>query len=748
MKNQGTRFLKSFLFGLLLLSGIQPAQSQCNWSVLLQYQHEVDSFPFHFPGCHDWGGFIEIHAQELQNLDSLIQLETIQGDLLVSLFVSELSDFSGFDSLKYVGQNFLVDAGGETPFDGQMASEKRQSQQQVEVISGFNNLEVVDGDFRIGSSSTFRKIVGFDKLHKVTGDFQLSEMPGDSIIGFNQLDSIMGNMEFRYLLDGPVEFDAFHNLCYIGGDLIIHGCDFQDLSWTNMIKFIGGDIIISFNGNMPEVKGFNMLSHLGGNLEIEYNSKLASVDGFNHLESFGGSFSLFNNDSLKSIQGFNALNSLEQSLILEGASITQLSGFQQLQEINGNLEIVNNDSLVTIEAFEQLKKVDSLIISNNEKLAYLPAFKIQGIVGSLDVNNNPSLLSLEGLDSVTSIGYNLSLMSNAQLQNLGGLKKLDSIGHDFQIISNPDLTTLQDLTDLRFVGNEFMVVNNDHLATLNTTLEYIGGVVRIGYNEALTSLSFITSPEMNGNLLIYANPLLADLSGLDSLTHIRGDLSLNSNNALQSLQGLDQLAIVGGYFGIFSSNLDSLDHLNSLDSIHGSLQLIDNENLSNIKGLQHLRTVGENLVFRDNKILNSLEGIDQLRSEDLKGLNILSNQSLSDCARESICHYLQSGGLSQIILNAPGCNTEDEIIDICLVSTSETGTDQKIILFPNPAKDHVEISGKNISNFVIRLIDSFGHPVSAPYQDGILRIGHLSPGLYCVLVQSNHTSKGLLFTKI
>jgi hypothetical protein len=96
--------------------------------------------------------------------------------------------------------------------------------------------------------------------------------------------------------------------------------------------------------------------------------------------------------------------------------------------------------------------------------------------------------SLEGLESIATIGGNLYIMNINSLKNLSGLDNLTSVGGNMIISGNDDLTDLSGLESLTSVG----------------------GDSKIGNNDSLTSLGMAGLQKIGGNFIIFSNPLLCN----------------------------------------------------------------------------------------------------------------------------------------------------------------------------------------------------------------------------------------------
>ena len=76
-----------------------------------------------------------------------------------------------------------------------------------------------------------------------------------------------------------------------------------------------------------------------------------------------------------------------------------------------------------------------------------------------------------------------------------------------------------------------------------------------------------------------------------------------------------------------------------------------------------------------NDILTSLLGLSNIESESINDLFISNNNLLIECEALRICNYLANpNGIVDIHDNAPGCNSQDEVEEACVISVPETKT--------------------------------------------------------------------------
>ncbi|HEX7476513.1 MAG TPA: MopE-related protein [Polyangiales bacterium] len=183
---------------------------------------------------------------------------------------------------------------------------------------------------------------------------------------------------------------------------------------------------------------------------------------------------------------------------------------------------------------------------------------IQTITGDLGIQA-PGLQNLVGLESLTTIGGNLSVLSNTSLLALvgSGLINLTTVGGSIEIEDNPKLTTI--LFPNLVTADAINISRNAALVTLDhfDNLVAVRGTVTIGSNPALTSITAMPVLRSVGDLSITGNKLLATLSGLGSLAQVANSLYIEQN-ALTKIR-LAGLSKVGG--SIEFANSDTTDSI-------------------------------------------------------------------------------------------------------------------------------------------------------------------------------------------
>jgi hypothetical protein len=283
-------------------------------------------------------------------------------------------------------------------------------------------------------------------------------------------------------------------------------------------------------------------------------------------------------------------------------------------------------------------------------------FACSEVTGLLFISDhgNGGITDLTGLSILTTVGGDLVIQDSAALVSLAGLENLSSVGGNVGIGDrlfggNPALVSLTGLEGLASIGGDLIVLDNDALVSLTglENLTFVGGNVKIGDdpfaigdpragNPALVSLTGLSGlTVLDGSLTIKNNAALMSLTGLENLVSIGLQFTIDDNASLDSMLALESLAFVDGHLSITENpSLTSLAGLENLSSVgaanDGSLVIRANPGLASLTGLAALTTVAGGFEIRDTETLVSLAGLENLTSVD--GLFLGLNDALVSLA--------------------------------------------------------------------------------------------------------------------
>ena len=222
------------LFPILFLTFIHvnlSAQSCLPAGITITAQSQIDQFPSNNPGCKIIGGTVYILGAGIKNIDSLIQLERISGDLLITGNDS-LEHLLGLSTLQSVGQAMRI-----------------QNKPRLESLDGLEKLTTVEGDFfYVGNNSHLRDIQGLEGLDSVAGIFQV--WGHDSITSLHGLEQLrwVGNTLAIFENVSLASLDGLDGLEYVGNDLRIEENPLlHDIAALNHAVDLNGPLVITDN---------------------------------------------------------------------------------------------------------------------------------------------------------------------------------------------------------------------------------------------------------------------------------------------------------------------------------------------------------------------------------------------------------------------------------------------------------------------------------------------------------------------
>ena len=334
-----------------------------------------------------------------------------------------------------------------------------------------------------------------------------------------------------------------------------------------------------------------------------------------------------------------------------GSNILNLSGLQNITSIGGYLYINYCENLTNLSGLDNLTATASLWIANNENLMSISSLANLTSIGNLSIDGNTNLMNLVGLENLTAVG-GLSISGNNNLMNLAGLENLTTINANYWINNNENLVNLSGLENLTTVGIALNIENNNSLISFSglENLISIGTTFGVRNNSSLTDFSSLENLTTVGGFNFNNNENLVSLSGLENITSIE-ELNVRNNNNLVSLTGLDNITSINYFLDISNNdNLESLSGLESLSTLGANLSITDNNNLTDITALQSITNFGENIFpfFVD--------------------ISIVNNQVLEACSIVSFCSFIDNGNSFEILNNAPGCNSLEEVETGCTLT--------------------------------------------------------------------------------
>jgi hypothetical protein len=385
-------------------------------------QTQIDSFPFNYPGCKTISGAIRISEEtpgNITNLDSLIQIDSIQSDLIITNN-SALTSLKGFDSLRMIRHKL-----------------------EISYNPSLNSIKALSLLYRTGRSLT---ILNCPSLTSLEGLGNLRNLNGLVLeaIGIKNLSG----------LDLIQKIEGSFN--------VINCPDLETLEGIGRPVNKTETVNIAFCPKIMNLKGLDVLRSISGTVNINNCNALTSLEGLTASNFYN--LYISTNPNLISLNGLPpGIDTLDVLNINFNHKLTNLKGLESLKAVTGELLISSNQGLITLEGLENLSYIYWAIFSDNQALTSFSGLNSYATGSFLSIVNSHGLANVKELSSLTSL-ISLSISNNKILSSLIGLQFLDpNILREVNIYDNPKLSAchVKSICDFLAVpDNPAMVMNN------------------------------------------------------------------------------------------------------------------------------------------------------------------------------------------------------------------------------------------------------------------------------------------------
>lgn len=343
----------------------------------------------------------------------------------------------------------------------------------LENLEGLNNLVSIGGSFIFGDNKALASLSGLGNLESITGGFKTHvyrDLPGPPPGGENGNGSL-------------VNFSGLENLRFIGGDLLIsYNGSLSSLSGLeNLTPGSVSNLTITHNGSLTSCEAESICQYLvnpKGSVNIYNNadgcdspSEVANSCGFTlPCLPFGNYYFLKQSDIDHFPSDYPGCNDIKGDFHISGTpwpypgQITNLYGLNHVTSIGGDIDI-------TAEGLTDLSGLNNL----------------DSVGGSVRIAS-PTIDSLAGLDNLETIGGDLKIDNNYILSDLTGLSNLKSIGGELEIRSNYSLVSLAGLDNINPNSIIHLTITDNNSLTvcdIKSICDYLaspGGTIYIAYN--------------------------------------------------------------------------------------------------------------------------------------------------------------------------------------------------------------------------------------------------------------------------
>ena len=325
-----TRSVKTIILLLvgLLLSFTASSQGCLPNGITFTTQNQIDSFPINFPGCTEIEGDVEVSWSDINSLNGLNQVSSIEGSLTIRSNPM-LTNLLGLDNLTSIGEHINI--------DGNKA---------LLSLTGLNTLQYIEGGILVHSNFGLLNLEGLEGLTSV----EWIDLYNNSLTSLSGLDNITS-------VQGIVRINRNPELL--------------NLSNLGNLTTIGENLEIAINDNLSNLVGLDNLHTIGGTLEIYFNDALIDLTGLNGLTTIGADLKIYQNDSLISLAGLNNVTTISGSLEVNySLLLNDLSALGNLTIIGGHLSIYDNATLSSLEGINNINanSISGLVLLRNSSL--------------------------------------------------------------------------------------------------------------------------------------------------------------------------------------------------------------------------------------------------------------------------------------------------------------------------------------------------------------------------------------------
>ena len=455
----------------LLLPQLLPAQNCLSGGINFTSQAQIDAFPSNYPTCTHITGPVSISGSSIQNLDGLAQVSSMGNQLYIGNNPL-LDDISGLSNLNSV--NFILVVSENPSLTSLNGLQNLNSIHSLNIyynnaLSGLDELSGITslaGGLNISENSVLTDLDGLQNLGTVSGSVSITGNTAlSSFAALGNLTSVGGSLGISY--SAASNLNGLQNLQSTGDFGLAYNANLTSIAQLSSLNTINGNLFIQSNTALPNLNGFTLPAGYNREIWINDNTALTSLVGLENAHQLA-SLSITGN-AISNLNGLNNLQSVSTTLgIAYNPNLNDLTALSMLQSA-GNVGIANNNVLVSLNGLNALTSIntDGIYLQYNNSLTDLTALSgLTALPGGLYLEDNDALQNMQGLHNIQSVGF-LQIQGNALLSNLSGLNQLNSTAGGVILIDNPLLSDLTALNNLTQVGSEINVIGQAALNTLS-----------------------------------------------------------------------------------------------------------------------------------------------------------------------------------------------------------------------------------------------------------------------------------------
>jgi uncharacterized repeat protein (TIGR01451 family) len=328
--------------------------------------------------------------------------------------------------------------------------------------------------------------------------------------------------------------------------------------------------------------------------------------------------------NISDLSGLESLNTLNGNLWLQLTGIESLHGIPNLTRIGGTLQINAPSRLSNLQGLENIRHLGAIHVGSGGVFKNFKGLSgLDSISGNFTLTNGSTVDSIIGIENLEYIGGDISINRVSMLKDLSGFYNLKNLGGKLNINFCGGIETLYGLGALETVESVSITQNNkltycNIQSICNMIVDDSAKLIIWANGDNGDDCFDVEAVENNCGSTIdgfdFYSQSDIDQFGVqhDDIKHIIGTVNIQGNDIVD-LSPLSNIEYVGGPLRIRQNPiLSSLDGLNQLTGIGRDLIISNNDTLNNIQGLENLSMVNRNLDIDENQAIVSLIGLDKL----------------------------------------------------------------------------------------------------------------------------------------
>lgn len=365
-------------------------------------------------------------------------------------------------------QQEIIDFGAEqyTTIDGALIITG-----SVTDLSPLKHLAIINYALKVSNTVALKNLKGMDSLAVTNAKYFFHGMRIENNIALTSLEGLeklKSNNGDLYIInnDALTDLRGLNNISYSHfGELRVDNCDnIRSLNGLEKLEWLDGSVMLKDNPTLTDISALRNLSFVNYRIQIYNNASLQNLDGLEKLHKLEG-VELVDNLVLADIKGLRNLDTISDIILLQNNGVlNNLSPFDKINTVE-YLTIENSPALTSLAAFHNLVSVPGAITLDNTGLTDLTGLEGLTKATRLNIYFNENLVSLQGLNNITSIrgnSYPFTISRNNKLKTLAGLEHLTDVECMPTIAFNPLLSEFCPLRALFATGwnGDFMVEGN------------------------------------------------------------------------------------------------------------------------------------------------------------------------------------------------------------------------------------------------------------------------------------------------